>query len=74
MDAGTILGLSVGYLAAMTGVFLLYSPIIIMLLALLVTAGLLQLLLMPFVLLIRRLRRRTQSDTDASWLLDRRSR
>ena len=70
MDAGTILGLIVGYLATITGVFLLYAPMIVMVLALLVVAGVLQLLLMPFVLLIRRLRRRSQADTDPSWLLD----
>jgi cytochrome c-type biogenesis protein CcmH/NrfF len=74
MDAGTILGLIVGYLATITGVFLLYSPVIILFIALLIAGGLLQLLLMPFVLLIRRLRRRpqTDTDTDSSWLLDRR--
>jgi hypothetical protein len=71
MDTGTILGLIVGYLATLTGIFLLYSPVIILFIALLIAGGILQLLLMPFVLLIRRLRRRTHADTDPSWLLDR---
>lgn len=74
MDAGTILGLTFGYLAAMIGVFLLYAPIILVFVALLVVAGILQLLLMPFILLVKRLRGRPQTDTDPSWLLDRRSR
>ncbi|MDT0168857.1 hypothetical protein [Pseudarthrobacter sp. BRE9] len=71
MDAGTILGFIFGYFAAIAGIFLLYVPDIVMLLVLLVVAGVLQLLLLPFALLIRRLRRRQQTDTDASWLLDR---
>lgn len=71
MDTGTILGLIVGYLATLTGIFLLYSPAIILFIVLLVAGGILQLLLMPFVLLIRRLRRQPQKDTHPSWLLDR---
>jgi uncharacterized membrane protein (Fun14 family) len=66
MDAGTILGFIFGYFAAIAGIFLLYVPDIVMLLVLLVVAGVLQLLLLPFAFLIRRLRRRQQTDTDAS--------
>jgi uncharacterized membrane protein (Fun14 family) len=71
MDAGTILGFIFGYFAAMAGIFLLYVPDIILFVALLIAGGVLQLLLLPFALLIRRIRRRPQPDTDASWLLDR---
>ena len=71
MDTGTILGFTAGYVAAMGGIFLLYIPDIILIVALLIVGGLLQLLLLPFALLVRKLRRRTQPETDASWLLDR---
>jgi hypothetical protein len=71
MDAGTILGLIFGYFAATAGIFLLYFPNIILIVALLIAGGMLQLLLLPFALLVRRLRQRPQPDTDASWLLDR---
>jgi uncharacterized membrane protein (Fun14 family) len=71
MDAGTILGFIFGYFAAMAGIFLLYVPDIILFVALLIAGGVLQLLLLPFALLIRRIRRQPQPDTDASWLLDR---
>ncbi|WP_314195301.1 hypothetical protein [uncultured Arthrobacter sp.] len=70
MDAGTILGFTAGYFAAVAGIFFLHLPVIILFIALLIAAGALQLLLLPFVLLIRKLRRRPQPDTDASWLLD----
>ncbi|MDQ0693169.1 hypothetical protein [Arthrobacter sp. W4I7] len=59
------------YFAAIAGIFLLYVPDIILIVALLIAGGVLQLLLLPFALLVKRLRRRSQPDTDASWLLDR---
>ncbi|MGO4234652.1 hypothetical protein [Pseudarthrobacter sp. YAF2] len=34
MDTGTILGYTAGYIAAMGGVFLLYLPVIVLLVAL----------------------------------------
>jgi uncharacterized membrane protein (Fun14 family) len=71
MDAGTILGFSFGYVAAMAGIFLLYVPDIILVVFLLIAGGVLQLLVLPFALLLRRLRRRQEQDTDALWLLDR---
>lgn len=70
MDAGTILGFTAGYFAAVAGIFFLYLPVILMFIALLIAGGVLQLLLMPFALLIRKLRRRPPPDLDASWLLD----
>ena len=72
MDTGTILGFLAGYLAAITGAFLLYLPVIVLVVALLVTAGLLQLLLLPIIILVRRLRHRQEPDVDPSWLLERR--
>ena len=70
MDTGMILGFSFGYLATIAGVFLLYSPVIAMVLVLLVAAGILKLLLLPFALLIRRLRRQRQEpDMDGAWIL-----
>jgi uncharacterized membrane protein (Fun14 family) len=71
MDTGTILGYAAGYVAAMGGVFLLYLPVIVLLVALLIAGGLLQLLLLPLVLLVRKLRRRPQPDLDPAWILDR---
>ncbi|GAC1376185.1 MAG: hypothetical protein NVSMB43_16210 [Pseudarthrobacter sp.] len=71
MDAGTILGFIAGYFAAIAGIFLLYVPDIILIVALLIAGGVLQLLLLPFALLVKRLRRRPRPDMDPSWLLDR---
>ncbi|MEW1812538.1 hypothetical protein AB0284_17760 [Pseudarthrobacter phenanthrenivorans] len=70
MDTGTILAYAGGYIAAMGGVFLLYLPVIALLVALLIAGGILQVLLLPFVALFRRLRRRPEQDLDPSWLLD----
>ncbi|HSU47907.1 MAG TPA: hypothetical protein VLJ40_13430 [Arthrobacter sp.] len=71
MDAGTILGFTFGYFAASAGIFLLYFPDIILFVALLIAGGILHLVLLPFALLVRRLRRQPEPNTDASWLLDR---
>jgi len=71
MDTGTILAFTAGYFAAIAGIFLLYAPDIILIVALLIAAGVLQLLLLPLAFLVRKLRRRTRPDDDASWLLDR---
>ena len=73
MDAETILGLTAGYVAAMGGIFLLYVPDIILIVALLIVGGILQLLLLllPFAFLVKNLRRRALPDMDPSWLLDR---
>ena len=71
MDTGTILAYAAGYLATMGGAFLLYLPVIILLVALLIAGGLLQLLLLPFIALFKKLRRRPEPDLDPSWLLDR---
>ncbi|MDQ0118415.1 hypothetical protein AB0280_00780 [Pseudarthrobacter sp902506025] len=72
MDPGTIIGYAAAYLATLTAIFLLYLPEIVLLVALLIAGGLLQLLLMPFVFLVRKLRGRPDVDMDTSWLLDRR--
>ncbi|WP_324645083.1 hypothetical protein [Pseudarthrobacter sp. LT1] len=72
MDTGTILSYTAGYIAAMGGVFLLYLPVIVLLVALLISGGVLQLLLLPFIALVKRLRHQPAPDMDASWFLDRR--
>lgn len=72
MDTGTILAYAAGYIAAMGGLFLLYLPVVVLFVALLVADGVLQLVLLPFITLARRLRHRPAPDMDASWLLDRR--
>ncbi len=71
MDTGTILAFTFGYFATIAGIFVLYLPALILVVALLIAGGVLQLLLLPFVVLVRRLRRRPQAETDPSWLLDR---
>ena len=72
MDSGTILGFMAGYIATIAGVFLLYLPVLALFVALLVAAGVLQLLLLPIAILVRRLRRTpSTSDTDGSWILGR---
>ena len=72
MDAGTILGFIAGYIATLAGVFLLYLPVIALVVALLVAAGVLQLLLLPLVILVRKIRHRPSGqDTDGSWILGR---
>ena len=69
MDAGTVLGLIGGYVATAVGVFLLYSPIVVLVVCLLMTAGILQLLAWPFAAILRRLRRKPEPPQDGSWLL-----
>jgi len=69
MDTGTILGYAAGYVATMGCVFLLYLPVIILIVALLIAGGLLELLLLPFIALVKRLRRRPAPDLDPSWFL-----
>ena len=71
MDTGTILGYLAGYVAAMGGVVLLYLPVIVLLVALLIAGGVLQVLLLPFIALFKRLRRRPETDLDLPWFLDR---
>jgi hypothetical protein len=71
MDIGTISSYVAGYVAAMGGVFLLYLPVIILLVALLIAGGVLQLLLLPFIALFKRLGRRPEPELDPSWFLDR---
>ena len=69
MGAGTVLGFIMGYFATLAGVFLLYLPVIALFVALLVAAGVVQLLLLPFVILIRKIRHgKAAADTDESWL------
>lgn len=69
MEAGAVLGLIGGYVATAVGVFLLYSPILVLAVCLLLTAGLLQLLAWPFIAIVRRLRRKPEPPQDGSWLL-----
>lgn len=59
-----------GYLAVLVGIFLIYLPYLILFVLLLITAGILYLLLLPFALLIRKLRRtRPRPSQDSSWIL-----
>ena len=70
MNAETIFGFSVVYLAALVGIFLIYLPYLILFVLLLIAAGILHLLLLPFALLIRKLRRtKLRSTQDSSWIL-----
>ncbi|TLM73585.1 hypothetical protein [Pseudarthrobacter sp. NamB4] len=69
MDTGAVLALIGGYIAAAVGVFLLYSPVLVLVVALLIVAGLLQLAAWPFLFLIRKLRRKPEPPHDGSWLL-----
>jgi uncharacterized membrane protein (Fun14 family) len=70
MDAGTILGFIFGYFATLAGVFLLYLPIVVLIVVLLLAAGVLQLLLLPFIVLMHKLRRsKPKPDIDGAWLL-----
>lgn len=75
MIAETIFGFSIGYLAVLLGIFLIYLPYLILLVLLLIAAGILHLLLLPFALLIRKLRRtRPRPTEDSSWVLTPRDR
>lgn len=69
MDTGTVLAFIGGYIAAAVGVLILYSPVIVLVLGLLIAAGLLQLLALPFLILVRKLRRKPDPPEDGSWLL-----
>lgn len=71
MDAQSVLTFIGGYIATALTVFLLYSPVLVLFVVLLVVAGILQLVALPFLVLIRRLRGRGKLDSpsDASWLL-----
>lgn len=71
MDTRTTLGFIAGYFAAIAGVFLLYLPDILLLVALLLADGMLQLLLLPFAILVRRLRHLPEAQVDSAWLLER---
>jgi hypothetical protein len=71
MDTATVLGFTFGYFATIAGVFVLYLPVVVLLVSLLITAGVLRLLLQPFVILIRKLRRsRPEPEMDGSWILN----
>ena len=69
MDAGAVLGLIGGYVAAGITVFLLYSPVLVLVVCLLLTAGVLRLLAWPFLFLFHKLRRKPEPPADNSWLL-----
>ena len=71
MGTETILAFLGGYIATAVAVFLLYSPVLVLFAVLLLTAGILQLIALPFIVMIRRLRRRGKSDSpsDGTWLL-----
>lgn len=70
MDTGTILGYLVGYIAAMGGVIVLYLPVVVLVIALLIAGGILELLLLPFIALFHRRRHRPEAEPDPPWLLD----
>ena len=69
MDTGTLVALAGGYIAAGVGVFLLYSPVLVLIVGLLLAAGMLQLLAWPFIALVRKIRRKPGPPHDGSWLL-----
>lgn len=69
MDPGSLLALVGGYITAAIGVFLLYSPVLVLVVGLLLLAGLLQMLAWPFIILFRKLRRKPEPPSDGSWLL-----
>jgi hypothetical protein len=69
MDPGAVLAFVAGYIVTAIGVLVLYSPLIVLAVVLLLTAGLLRLLAWPFLALIHKLRRKPQPPQDASWLL-----
>lgn len=69
MDTGALLALAGGYIAAGIGVFLLYSPVLVLMVGLLLAAGALQLLAWPFIVLVRKIRRKPEPPQDGSWLL-----
>jgi len=69
MDTGALLALAGGYIAAGIGVFLLYSPVLVLIVGLLLAAGVLQLLAWPFIVLVRKIRRKPEPPQDGSWLL-----
>lgn len=69
LDASVLLALIGGYIATAVGVFLLYSPVLVLIICLLLTAGLLQLLAWPFIALVHKLRRKSEGPQDSSWLL-----
>lgn len=69
MDSGAVVALISGYIATVFGVFLLYSPLLVLAVVLLLIGGLLQLLAWPFIVLIRTLRRKPEPPQDTSWLL-----
>lgn len=69
MDSGAVVALLAGYIATVFGVFLLYSPLIVLAVVLLLMGGMLQLLAWPFIVLIRKLRRKPEPPQDTSWLL-----
>ncbi|TLM86305.1 hypothetical protein FDW83_00655 [Pseudarthrobacter sp. NamE2] len=69
MDTGALLALAGGYIAACIGVFLLYSPVLVLIVGLLLAAGMLQLLAWPFIVLVRKIRRKPEPPQDGSWLL-----
>ncbi|BAS18548.1 hypothetical protein AHiyo8_pI68520 (plasmid) [Arthrobacter sp. Hiyo8] len=73
MDAQWIVGFAGGYVAAAVTVFLLYLPFLVLFGVLLLAAGLLELLALPFQVLFRRLRRlrgrgKPGSSSGGSWL------
>ncbi|UKA64454.1 hypothetical protein [Arthrobacter sp. FW306-04-A] len=53
MDAQWIFGIVVGYVAAGVAVFLLYLPFLVLFVVLLLAAGILELMALPFLVLFR---------------------
>ncbi|WP_284764450.1 hypothetical protein [Arthrobacter sp. efr-133-R2A-63] len=72
MDAQWIFGFVGGYVAAAVTVFLLYLPFLVLFVVLLLGAGILELMALPFLILFRRSRGRGKPDPSSggSWLLD----
>jgi hypothetical protein len=71
LNAETIFGFSIGYLAAIVGIFVIYLPYLVLFVLLLIAAGILELLLLPFAILVGKLRRTKPRPTHDGWILDR---
>lgn len=68
MGTDSILAFIGGYVATAFTAFLLYSPVLVLFVLLLLMAGVLQLIALPFILLFRRLRGKgSDRRSDGTW-------
>jgi len=68
IETGTILSYATEYIAATGAAFILFLPVIVLLVVLLIAGDVLRLLLLPFIALFNNLRRRQEPNLDPSWL------